>query len=34
MSVQDPNTLAKVQEDERWMEAMKVEYNSIMKNFT
>ena len=34
MSIQQPNTLAKAQEDERWMEAMKVEYNSKVKNRT
>ena len=33
-SFQEPNTFAEVQEDERWVEAMEVEYNSIMKNHT
>ena len=33
-SVQEPNTLVEAQEDEKWMEAMWSEYNSIMKNHT
>ena len=32
--VQEPSTFAEAQEDERWVEAMGVEYNSIMKNHT
>ena len=33
-SVQEPNTFAEAQEDERWVEAMESKYNSIMKNHT
>ena len=33
-SVQEPSTFAEAQEDERWVEAMESEHNSIMKNHT
>ena len=34
LAVQEPTTLAEAQEDARWVEAMELEYNSIMKNHT
>ena len=34
LAVQEPTTLVEAQEDERWVEAMELEYDSIMKNQT
>jgi len=34
LAVQEPTTIAEAQEDERWVEAMDLEYDSIMKNHT
>jgi len=31
-SIHEPITFAKAQENDQWVEAMKVEYNSILKN--